>query len=937
MQNLIFYSKLLFFLLVTACGSNNLREDNAKPAANRFTKVVLTQGMDEPMTMDFLPDNQIIIIERKGGVKIFDEKNQTMTVIATLPVNRKYINKAGRVREAEEGLMGVVVDPDFIKNNWIYFYYADSDEPKHILARYTLKNNALLAASKKIVIEVPTQREECCHTGGGMQFDKEGNLYLSIGNNTVNPRSGASNLDERPGHKNEDDQRGPANSNDLRGKIIKIYPEDDGSYSIPKGNLFPIGMKNTRPEIFTMGHRNPWRISIDSKTGYLYWGEVGPDANKDSIWGPKGYDEFNQAKGPGFFGWPYFIGNNQPYNHLVDFEGKKRIYGAAFDPTHPVNNSINNTGIKELPLPVPALIYYPYGPSDKFPLVGSAGRSATGGPVYRQTDFENAPRPFPSYYEGKWFIIDFMRDWIMSVSLDENGTYQEMERFLPEENFSAGIDMDFGPSGDLYILEYGDSWFKKNLNSKLIKIEYQGGNRKPRVQASANKLSGAIPFTSQFTSQGTFDFDDYDLNHLTYQWEITNDDGAVQYFKNAHPSVRFDKEGIYQVSLTVTDSYNKSNTASFEIVAGNEPPKVTIDLMGSNRSFYFGNKPLNYLIEITDHEDGIITDHSQAAITFDYVPAGFDPIEVVSSQRGSELLAKDAISKNLIESNDCYSCHQFKVKSIGPSFTEVAQKYQKTDEYRTQLINSIINGQSGIWGEHAMAAHPQLSKANAGRMVDYILTSLDDKPTLESLPIKGTLQPILPEEDDEGVFLLRAAYQDKGANELKSLFDDAIITLSSPILFPPFDNENENTRYLTTPRSNFYVLGKRAHIGLKNIDLSGIKQVKIFVQTPSRVAAHGGRVEMRLDDPDGKIIAMSNQIEQRDVPREGWGQNNAQRSREEKIIARRKNKQVLSLNFEGIHSTHDIYFVFKNSNSKNDEIMMSINEMEFYEDVKPVN
>ena len=59
--------------------------------------------MDEPMTMDFLPDNQIIIIERKGGVKIFDEKNETMTLIATLPVNRKYINKAGRVREAEEG------------------------------------------------------------------------------------------------------------------------------------------------------------------------------------------------------------------------------------------------------------------------------------------------------------------------------------------------------------------------------------------------------------------------------------------------------------------------------------------------------------------------------------------------------------------------------------------------------------------------------------------------------------------------------------------------------------------------------------------------------------------------------------------------------------------------------------------------------------------
>ena len=61
-----------------------------------------------------------------------------------------------------------------------------------------------------------------------------------------------------------------------------------------------------------MGHRNPYRISVDQKNGNLYWGEVGPDAPTDSldIRGPQGYDEVNQAKKPGNFGWPYFIGNN---------------------------------------------------------------------------------------------------------------------------------------------------------------------------------------------------------------------------------------------------------------------------------------------------------------------------------------------------------------------------------------------------------------------------------------------------------------------------------------------------------------------------------------------------------------------------------------------------------------------------------------------------
>ena len=293
---------LLLFLMLGFLACKPEDDPTIKPEDNRFTKVVLTEGMDEPMEMTFLPENRVLIVERKGGVKIFDEKTGEMTLVATIPVNTKYTNKEGVVREAEEGLMGVIAHPDYAKNNWIYMYYADPTDSKHVLARWELKGNELVESSKKIVLEVPTQRQECCHTGGGMVFDKEGNLFLTVGNNTVNPREGSSNLDERPGMENSDDQRAPGNTNDLRGKILRIHPEDDGTYTIPEGNLFPVGTEKTKPEIYTMGHRNAWRPTLDSETGYLYWGEVGPDASVDSIWGPKGYDEFNQTKGPGFFG-----------------------------------------------------------------------------------------------------------------------------------------------------------------------------------------------------------------------------------------------------------------------------------------------------------------------------------------------------------------------------------------------------------------------------------------------------------------------------------------------------------------------------------------------------------------------------------------------------------------------------------------------------------
>ena len=248
---------LLLISLIFSCGPKE--DPSIKPDDNRFSKVVLTEGMDEPMEITFLPGNRVLFVERKGGVKIFDENTKEVTLVATIPVNTKYTNKEGRVREAEEGLMGVIAHPDYAQNNWIYMYYADPDEPKHVLARWELKGNELVESSKKIVLEVPTQREECCHTGGGMVFDEEGNLFLTVGNNTVNPREGSSNLDERPGMESSDDQRAPGNTNDLRGKILRIHPEDDGSYTIPEGNLFPQGTEKPRPEIYPMGHRNPWR------------------------------------------------------------------------------------------------------------------------------------------------------------------------------------------------------------------------------------------------------------------------------------------------------------------------------------------------------------------------------------------------------------------------------------------------------------------------------------------------------------------------------------------------------------------------------------------------------------------------------------------------------------------------------------------------------
>ncbi len=253
---------------------------------------------------------------------------------------------------------------------------------------------------------------------------------------------------------------------------MRIKIAEDGSYQIPKGNLFPEGQANTKPEIYVMGNRNPYRISIDQKTGFLYWGEVGPDANADSLGrGPRGYDEVNQARQAGFFGWPFFVGNNYAYN---PYNYETGTSGQAFDPQKPINSSRNNTGIKELPVAQPAFIWYPYAESTDFPQVGSGGRNAMTGPVYYSDLYPKETR-YPDYYDGKLFIYDWVRGWIKAVTMLPNGDFDKMEPFMPHTKLASAIDMEVGPDGRIYLLEYGNGWFSKNADAAISRIDYNAG------------------------------------------------------------------------------------------------------------------------------------------------------------------------------------------------------------------------------------------------------------------------------------------------------------------------------------------------------------------------------------------------------------------------------------------------------------------------------
>lgn len=926
---------LFLFILMWSCQQENVYtedklEKGEKPEETRFTKIVLIDNLDEPMQFQVLKDSRVLIAERKGKIKLFDPSINQLKVIADIPVSIGYYSETGEELEStgEDGMQGAVLDPNFDQNHWIYLYYSPKGgDPRSILARYEWRGSELNIDSKKILLEVPNQRESCCHLGGGMLFDSMGNLFLSTGDNTANDPRGYSPIDERSGRNRYDAQRSSSNTNDLRGKILRIHPESNGTYSIPEGNLFPKDLPKTRPEIYTMGNRNPWRLSIDSKTGWLYWGEVGPGGTTDSVgMGPRSYDEFNQARKAGNYGWPYFSADNKKY-WKYDYATNKS--GEKYDPFRPVNDSPNNSGLIDLPPAQPAFIWYPQSKSVEFPLLGSGSNSAVGGPIYHRSDFENPKRPFPKYYEGKWLITDWTRGWIMAVSFDENGVYKSMEQFLPEINLNGPIDMEFGPDGDLYIMEYGRGPYQFNPEAQLVRIEYNDGNRKPIVAVSADKGVGAVPLNVKLSSVGT---KDYDNDQLTYEWKIISKGKRPRIFTAANPLLTFSEPGIYQAILTVKDSEGAKDSSAIEIIAGNDPPKVKIDFNGANKSFFFLDNTINYSVDVSDKEDGSLADQkispSQVAVSIDYltVDSDFPDIKQSLGKVDALISIQTVIASQLISQSDCQSCHAVNAKLAGPSYTEIAKKYKEDENARNYLKKKIISGGTGVWGDMAMPPHPTLTENAVNTIVKYILNLHgDEQMTQKSRPVNGKYETKIPKDDSNTVisvfgpsytdkFIFRASYTDRGAELSPEQSSVDIVILRNPIIPVIQAHKFESLEWnhaINPNRSSVSPKKSGAYLAFYQIDLTEISQIEFAASViPGASSTSEWVIEIRIDSPTGKLIGKTSDI----------------------MLTKNLSKKNLPQVKADIVSTgglHDLYFIFINKKEGSANSQMQIREIKF--------
>lgn len=821
------------------------------PEEDRFVKTTLVAGgFTEPTEMTILPNLDILIAQRRGEILLYKNSDSTISQAGLLDVYWK--TEVPRVN-AEEGILGLQADPNFEKNNWVYVFYSPVDKWVNRLSRFKFENDRINTGSEQIILEFYSQRDICCHTGGSIAFDKDGLLYVSTGDNSTpfnqfNSRftlQGYAPLDDREGREQYDAARSSGNTNDLRGKILRIKVNEDGSYDIPDGNLYPIGTEGTLPEIYVQGNRNPYRITIDQKTGYLYWGEVGPDARADSlgIRGPKGYDEVNQARKAGNFGWPFFVGDNYAYTAYNFDTGEP---GVTFDPAKPVNISRNNTGLKELHPAQPAFIWYPYVESPEFPQVGTGGRNAMAGPVY-YSDMYPKGGGLPSYYDGKLFIYEWIRGWIKAVTMDENGDYVKMEPFMPNTRNNALIDMELGPDGKLYYLEYGNGWFSANPDAALSRIDYNPGNRAPVIAGvTVDKTSGSLPFEINLVA----DVRDPEKDPLTYYWDMDN--GEVIETKEPKVSYTYDKAGDYAIKLRVSDTGQlTAESLPVDVYAGNVAPQVTIDVKG-NKSFYFPGKQVSYEVTVNDPDDPTAaSDLSSLYVMADYTE-GLDQAE---ASTGHQVITDAMAGKSIMESLTCKTCHNEDEPSVGPSYLDVAKKYSDDGSAVAHLTNKIIKGGSGVWGETVMPANPDVKEGDAKKIIAWIMSLADESSKQPSLPASGTISPTLGKAvSANGVLRISATFTDRGGENIKPLTGGGSVYLRNPKLdFSQAGIQGYSTFELGGQTVLIAPSGSEASASFWQVDLSGIKSLDMVVGSQQQLT-YGYQIELRQGTVDGDVV-----------------------------------------------------------------------------------
>lgn len=411
----------------------------------------------------------IYFVERLGKVKHYDAAARKVATIGDIPT-------WGR---DDNGVMGIALHPDFASNRWMYIWYAsplahDRMNRRLKLTRFTLKaDNTLDLAHPKDLIEVVGSKTDQWHSGGPMQFDRHGDLWVTVGNNSTDLDTSSEHDPFRLNVMSRSDTNasaewGPSSTASLRGSIFRIHPDSsDKGYRVPQGNFgeywaaewdrqrkpdLAAEYRNPAkvlPEIYVKGCRSNYSLSVHPVKRWVAWGEVNYQTT---------YDEFNLITRPTFAGYPYFHHDNL------------RTGPHGMSPDAPRNTSPLNKGVADLPPAMAGTLNN--GPAYTFNV-------AISGPLYVFEPSLESRVKFPRHLHNTWITFSFQSDQMHIHHLDSAEVRVTRTQRVDNGIFTgiglrSAVQARYGPDGALYILNYDGTAYLEPINPGLRRVEYTG-------------------------------------------------------------------------------------------------------------------------------------------------------------------------------------------------------------------------------------------------------------------------------------------------------------------------------------------------------------------------------------------------------------------------------------------------------------------------------
>ncbi len=405
-----------------------------------FSMEVVAGGLTFPVDITFAPDNRIFVAEKRGMVKIISGGQVQPT---------PFIDLVDEVNDARDrGLLGIALDPNFDTTPWVYLLYVvdpifgQPDEPQMTptlgrLVRYLADpatgGNTALLSSRQVLLGNDAQDGfiQCysSHAVGTLRFSADRSLFVGAGEGAHFNLTDSGGEDpvcfETPLFDPIHDIGAfrAQHLGSMAGKILRIDPDTGDGLA---ANPFWTGNgQDVASRVWVSGLRNPFRFALrpgSKSPETLYIGDVG--------WNR--YEEINVAYGGENFGWPCFEGPAAQSQYSL------------VTPAHSGCDTIE-TPANPGPLTGPTIWWHHFLSGLSFP-PGITGKCSAGGVFY-------TGQGYPPEYRGRFFYLDFTRNWMMTLDVDEKDGFVKAEPFATD--IDRPVDVEGHPdTGDLYFVSF---------------------------------------------------------------------------------------------------------------------------------------------------------------------------------------------------------------------------------------------------------------------------------------------------------------------------------------------------------------------------------------------------------------------------------------------------------------------------------------------------